>query len=99
MIQQNSIFTPEPGTLLDIRLTDKARTTHNWSVRLQSSLWVPSDRRAWSVRIEGQLQAAAEATGIDQRLDNQRASIDRLLKHLEIHCPRLSSGSACEHWS
>lgn len=97
MINRTSIFSPKPGALLGIRVTNTAdSTTHNWSFQLQRGVWVPGDRRAYAIKLEGQVIAAGPAEGIDQRLANQRDSIDRLLKHLEKHCPRFVSGE-CEH--
>lgn len=98
MINRASVFTPEPGALITLRVPDKAKATHNWDLRLSRGIWVPDDRRNWTFRLEGQVVTAGPAEGIDQRLANQRESIDRLLKHLAKHCPRLLSGGECEHW-
>lgn len=98
MINRTSIFSPKPGALLGIRVTNAAdSTTHNWNFQLQRGVWVPGDRRAYSLKLEGQVIAAGPAEGIDQRLANQRASIDRLSNHLKRHCPTLLHGGPCEY--
>lgn len=38
-----------------------------------------------------------ELAGIDARLDNQRNTIDRLLHHLQEHCPKMTAGGHCPH--
>lgn len=89
-IIKSSIFTPDPGALVELRLTDGGRRSHSWSIQLASGIWVPNDRRNWSVKLEGQIISAGPAEGIDMRLSNQQASINRLLKHLQSHCGDLT---------
>lgn len=98
MINRTSIFSPKPGALLGIRATNPAdEKTHNWNFQLERGVWLPSDRRAYALKLEGHVIAAGTAEGIDQRLENQRAAIDRLLDHLKVHCPKLAHGGECEH--
>lgn len=95
MINRTSIFTPVTGSLVELRLPDKGSATHTWTLQVQQGIWVPGDRRKWQLKLTGQIVAAGLAEGIDARLVNQRASIDRLLKHVQAHCPKLSHGGDC----
>ena len=97
MINRSSVFTPTPGTTIGVHVTDMGQTTHNWQVKLERGLWIPDAKKNWSLRLEGQLLAAGPMPGIDQRLDNQRASISRLLEHLKTHCPAYQVGGKCAH--
>lgn len=47
-------------------------------------------------RLEGRIIGANFLTGIDRRLDVQRRSIERLLEHLKVHCPKLNHNGECE---
>lgn len=47
--------------------------------------------------ITGQHRATKELEGIDARLDNQRKSIQRLLDHLQNHCPQMTGEGKCPH--
>lgn len=50
------------------------------------------------LKLTGPIQHAGFLGGIDRRLDNQRKTIDRLLKHLQAHCPHLIDPTrGCEH--
>lgn len=50
-----------------------------------------------SVALFGLHRSTGELRGIDNRIDNQKAAIDRLLDHLRAHCPELNSGLPCSH--
>lgn len=47
--------------------------------------------------LSGMAMNSGYLDGIDKRLDNQRKSIDGLLSHLKVHCPRLRGEGSCSH--
>lgn len=98
-IDRKALYTPRKGEALFIRGSlmeeGKARTTQ-WVFKMQSNgIWVPG--ADYSMQLTGQVIGANFASGEDDRVAQQRKSIDIMLDHLKAHCPRLLGLGDCDH--
>lgn len=100
-IDRDAIFTPVRGVNVVIgAIHPEGQRETRWTVRLDDQLlWVPSQRQTdlWQFSLTGHVTDSQFFASIDERLKNQRDSIDRMLKHLKQHCPQLLGQGSCEH--
>jgi hypothetical protein len=86
-MEREAIYKPESQEILVVRgLLD--RRTVMWSYNVSKAEWLASPE-PFTLQMTGRIIGAEFFDGIDERLANQKASIDRLLKHLKHHCPDL----------
>lgn len=100
-LDKDAIFTPLRGQVILITATNDDRKEVHWRVRLDNSLlWTPNNGERdlpWTFSLSGHIVGAQFFTSLDQRLTNQRESIDRLMNHLAKHCPQLMGQGSCDH--
>lgn len=94
MINRDAVYMPQPNELLSVRGLVDNRTVM-WSFNVTEGQWMPAPDL--SMRLTGRIVGAEFFSGIDERLKNQRDSIDRMLKHLQYHCPMLAGTGGCAH--
>jgi hypothetical protein len=81
------------GEILEVRRMVAGKTV-TYSVRVEQG-WIGPANGAMHFR--GQVKASGWSPGTDAALDRQRASINRLLSHVKVHCPVFQIPSAdCE---
>lgn len=96
-IERDAVYAPRRGEILMIRGEQKGKTTQ-WGFQLsQEGLWVPGTE--WGISLTGKIIGASFPTGIDDRIVQQRRSIDLMLDHLKDHCPKLQGKGDCAHIS
>lgn len=93
MINSDAIYTPTAGEILQV-IGDSAGRTTNWLLLVKDCAWVPGGE--YRLGITGQITAAKLNPTTDMLRANQKASIDRLLKHLKHHCPALGEAARLE---
>ena len=86
-LRREAIYTPQTNELLVVRGTLDSRTV-NWMVSVGSVKWAPGTG-PYEMRLAGRIIGADFNEAIDERIDNQRRSINRLMDHLRAHCPDL----------
>lgn len=85
---------PKSGDLVELRYVIDGRTV---SVMLETKNFSIMSGTT-GVQLIGKIAGADYAPeGIDGRNERQRESINRLLAHLEAHCPEFISGQVCQH--
>lgn len=87
ILKREAIFTPQANELLVVRGVMDNRTV-NWAVSVGSVKWAPGSG-PYELRLAGRVIGADFNDAIDERIDNQKASINRLTEHLRHHCPDL----------
>jgi hypothetical protein len=97
-IDRKAIYTPRKGDDLIIRgwaeSGGKSHTTQ-WNFRMtQQGLWTPG--ADFGMSLIGKIIDANFLTAEDDRVKQQRKSIDLMLDHLKIHCPKLLGTGDCE---
>lgn len=91
-IEQVPMWAPEGGQPITVTYTGDGRTV---GMVVTPVLFEVEDNY---FKLLGPLKHSGFLGGIDRRLDSQRATIDRLLKHLQAHCPHLIDPTrGCEH--
>ena len=94
-INRDAVYTPNKGEVLVVRGAVGGKTT-NWALQMsEAGLWLPN--RPWTVQLTGQIRGAEFMTGVDDRIERQRLSIDAMLDHLKVHCPQLLGTAKCEY--
>lgn len=94
-IDRDAVYTPEQGRTMVIGGETGGKTTH-WAFQMtQNGIWLP--RGEWMMQLTGRIVAANFATGVDDRVERQRQSIEQMLEHLKVHCPALLGMGDCEH--
>lgn len=102
-MDKDAIVTPRRGQRLKINMFEPEKNDPReitWTLLLDDqALWTPEKmaQNPWEFRLHGHLVDAAFSLSVDQRLANQRDSIDRLVNHLRQHCPQLMGKGSCEH--
>lgn len=94
-IDREAIYTPKLDETLQIigEMSD-GRTT-GWLLQVKDCAWVPGD--GYRLGITGQITAAKLNLTRDLLRDTQKASIERLLRHLKHHCPALGEAPGLEN--
>jgi hypothetical protein len=88
-LDKTAIYTPQTGQLLVVR-GEAADRTVQWLLKLREpARWSPQPE-PYVITIHGTVVGAQFSTEIDERIANQKASIDRLLKHVREHCPEFA---------
>jgi hypothetical protein len=64
-----------------------------WNYKVAKAQWLLSGDATYMLEMTGQITGAEFFNGVDERLANQKASIDRLMAHLKHHCPDLGPPS------
>lgn len=99
IINKSAVFTPRKGDTLIIRgemMLDGRSRTSQWAFRLnQQGMWLP--RGEYGIQLTGNIIGASLPEGVDDRIAQQRKSIDIMLDHLKAHCPKLLGTGECEH--
>src|SRR5688500_1879153 len=86
-VNRQAVATPRKGETLSIRQNIDGATAL-WVYKLSANgVWVPGAE--FGLRLTGAIVAADFNPQLDERIDNQRKSIDTLLDHLNQHCPQL----------
>lgn len=95
MLNRLAVYAPKKGEMLTIRGAVEGQTAL-WAFRMsQEGLWLP--KLQWGMQLTGVIQGADFNPAIDERIANQRQSIESLLEHLKIHCPKLTGTGECGH--
>ncbi len=96
MINREAIYTPDKGQVLFLRGDLSGKTTQ-WALRLSGAgLWLPHQGQ-WAIQLTGNIEGSSFASAIDDRIEQQRKSIDTMLDHLKEHCPKLLGTGECPH--
>lgn len=94
-IDRKAVYTPRKGEILYVRGDVEGKTTQ-WALQMtQAGIWIP--RMDWGIQIVGRIIGSHFPTGLDDRIDQQRKSIDLMLDHLKDHCPKLMGIGDCKH--
>lgn len=87
MTDRDAVYLPKPQEILVVRGAVEARTVM-WNLQVTESRWLSSPQ-PYPIELTGRIVGAEFYSGLDFRIANQKASIDRLLDHLRHHCPDL----------
>jgi hypothetical protein len=79
--------------VVTLRLTTDNKTAI-WAVNTKDMLWLPGNG-AFAFQLTGNVIGAEFNEALDERIANQRTSIEDLLGHLKIHCPKLLGTGEC----
>lgn len=82
-----------PNQIATVRLTVDNRTAY-WAVNTKDMLWLPGQGN-FAFQLTGNIIGAEFNPALDERVANQRQSINDLLGHLKIHCPKLLGTGEC----
>jgi len=99
-IDGDAVFSPPKGTRMFLDGINPDGRQARWKIQLDNGvLWVPDkmQENPWEFNLHAHIIDAQFFTSIDDRLKNQRDSIDRLTRHLKEHCPQLLGSGSCEH--
>lgn len=99
-INRDAIYTPRRGEVILVRgnvsLQGNNHTTQ-WGFQMtQAGMWVPGSNE-FGMQLVGKIIGSSLLTAEDDRIAQQRKSIDLMLDHLKIHCPKLNGTGECEH--
>lgn len=95
-IDRAAIYTPQPNEILVVQGTLDSRTVQ-WAVNVEQLRWSPG-AVPLNFALAGRILGATFHDGTDDRLRNQRRSIDDLLGHVKHHCPRFAEPPhACDY--
>jgi len=98
-IDRKAIYTPRRGDALIIRgqtVLDGKPSTTQWGFQMTSQgLWVPG--ADFQMQLTGKIIGANLPRAEDERIAQQRRSIDMMLDHLKDHCPKLQGTGECSH--
>ena len=98
-LDRKAIYTPRKGDTLIIRgqaLIDGRMQTTQWGFQMtQVGIWVPGSD--YGMRLDGKIIGANIPKAEDERIAQQRQSIDIMLDHLKEHCPKLNGTGDCKH--
>lgn len=87
--------TPKRGEAITIHFTGP--DGKSYATVMQFHGWVAENG---VVTVTGTHRATGELKGIDNRLDNQKRALDRMLEHLKTHCPEFQIlGGTCPHYA
>ena len=91
-MDRQAVYLPPMGEILVVRGSIGSRTTL-WNLKVLRSSWLPSSANGeFPIRLSGNITGAEFRDDVDERVTNQKASINRLLDHLKHHCPNLRRG-------
>lgn len=93
MIEPEAIYTPSPDEILVINGQTPNGRTANWLLKVDAASWGP---HGGGLTLIGRLEAARLNITTDLLRDHQKASINRLLAHLKLHCPQLLGEGTCD---
>jgi hypothetical protein len=99
-IDIGAVFSPPEGTRMFLDGINFDGRQVRWTIQLDNGvLWVPNkmQEHPWEFNLHAHIVDAQFFASIEDRLKNQRESIDRLVNHLKEHCPQLIGVRSCEH--
>jgi len=98
-IDRKAIYTPRKGEVLFIRgsvMADGHQRTTQWGFQMTGNgIWTPG--ADYNMQLIGKIIGANFAAAEDDRIAQQRRSIDLMLDHLRDHCPKLMGTGDCVH--
>lgn len=94
LINDAALQLPKPGDIVMLTFEREGRTISLAVVTSEATFEVGT-----MISFNGPVKGANFLVGIDQRLDSQRRSIERLLGHLQYHCAALAGKGvlACDY--
>ena len=93
-IDRNAIRDLRAQEIITVR-TSVDNKTVLWAVNVTDMLWIPGQGN-FAFTISGNIIGAEFNEALDERIANQRQSIDGLLEHLKAHCPKLLGTGECD---
>jgi len=89
-VNREALYVPEPNEILEIIGTKDNKTT-GWALNVERAQRGAGEK----FMVVGRIIGAKFQTDADQRVARQRESLDRLLRHVSTHCPRLLGLGDC----
>jgi hypothetical protein len=92
-IERNAVVLLLPNEIATMRVSVGNKTAF-WAVNTKQMLWVPG-AGPFAFELQGNIIGAEFNEALDERVSNQRKSIDEMLSHLKVHCPKLMGTGDC----
>lgn len=93
-IDREAVYVPQAGETLVLYGEAKGKTSR-WAFQMsENGIWVPGTD--FHLQLKGKIIGADFTTHVDDRVARQRESINRLLEHLKVHCPKLLGHGECD---
>lgn len=94
-LNRNAIYIPSLNEILIVRGSLDNKTT-SWALNVSRFAWATGSE-PYSLHLSGRIIGAEFSDAIDERIATQRKSIDLMLDHLKVHCPKLLGTGSCGH--
>lgn len=93
-IERNAVVLLLPNEIATMRIPVGNKTAY-WVINTKQMLWVPGSG-PFAFELQGNIIGSEFNEALDERVATQRQSIDRLLGHLKLHCPKLLGTGDCD---